>query len=261
MLILERPWTRQPQWAVKARSTGIGVGLVAYGTGAVNNDWASVNGKSRIITPYGQAESFSSASSQYLTKPCAISVPITLFALAATPNDANQGLVGVGATATNGRHLLYFATGNKVYMFSGSGGTYGQAQWVPYALNTYYSIVGRVPATNLREVFINGKLVATETTSVNPAPSNVATVGQTWVSGAPQAGLYLNGSVAIWGIWNRALSNYEIQQLYENPWQLFAPRRIPIPTPAAAAVPTLSASTYVPGSMTSTGWRPQITAS
>lgn len=42
---------------------------------------------------------------------------------------------------------------------------------------------------------------------------------------------------------------------------IFAPQQIIIPTPAAATVPTLSASTYVPGSMTSTGWRPQITAS
>lgn len=43
---------------------------------------------------------------------------------------------------------------------------------------------------------------------------------------------------------------------------LFNARRIHIPTAAAAAgVPTLSASTYVAGSLSSTGWRPQITAS
>ena len=62
--------------------------------------------------------------------------------------------------------------------------------------------------------------------------------------------------------WDRVLTDAEHAALFVNPWQLFAPQQIIIPTPAAAAVvPTLSASTYVPGSMTSTGWRPQITAS
>ena len=44
---------------------------------------------------------------------------------------------------------------------------------------------------------------------------------------------------------------------------IFAPQQIIIPTAAAAAssLPTLSASTYAPGSLTATGWRPQITAS
>lgn len=71
----------------------------------------------------------------------------------------------------------------------------------------------------------------------------------------------LTGKLALVVFWNRRLSAVEALSLAVNPWQLFAPQQIIIPTPAAAVVPTLSASTYVPGSMTSTGWRPQITAS
>ena len=67
--------------------------------------------------------------------------------------------------------------------------------------------------------------------------------------------------VALVAIWDTNLSQAEANFWTANPWQLFAPQQIYIPTPAAAVVPTLSASTYVPGSMTSTGWRPQITAS
>ena len=43
--------------------------------------------------------------------------------------------------------------------------------------------------------------------------------------------------------------------------QTYAPRQIYVPSAAGIALPTLSLSTFVPGSMTSTGWRPQVTAS
>lgn len=60
----------------------------------------------------------------------------------------------------------------------------------------------------------------------------------------------------------RCLTESKFAELTLNPNLLFAPqtRRIWVPS-AAAGVPTLSASTYVPGSLTSTGWRPQVTAS
>lgn len=60
--------------------------------------------------------------------------------------------------------------------------------------------------------------------------------------------------------WNRPLRPAEIQALTENPWQLFEPRRIWVPQSAAAGLPALSASTYKPGTLTSTGWTPRITA-
>lgn len=49
---------------------------------------------------------------------------------------------------------------------------------------------------------------------------------------------------------------------YANPRIILPRRRVWTPKAgAAASLPTLSASTYVTGSLTSTGWRPQITAS
>jgi hypothetical protein len=42
--------------------------------------------------------------------------------------------------------------------------------------------------------------------------------------------------------WNRALSAREHAEMKDNPWQVFAPRRVPIPyTAAAPALPTLTA--------------------
>ena len=45
-----------------------------------------------------------------------------------------------------------------------------------------------------------------------------------------------------------------------NTWQLFAPQRQLMLAPSAAVFPTLSAATYMPGSLTSTGFRPRVTA-
>jgi hypothetical protein len=45
-----------------------------------------------------------------------------------------------------------------------------------------------------------------------------------------------------------------------TPWAIYAPRHLYIPDAVASTIPTISASTYVPGSLTSTGWRPQVTA-
>jgi hypothetical protein len=67
----------------------------------------------------------------------------------------------------------------------------------------------------------------------------------------------------VYAIWDRYLSAEEHLSLARNPWQLFAPRRIPAPfSPSAASgLPTLSQATYVPGSITTTGFRPRVTAS
>jgi hypothetical protein len=71
---------------------------------------------------------------------------------------------------------------------------------------------------------------------------------------------WAQGSYALFLGHNRAISLQEHVELSRNPWQLFEPRRIWVPQAAAAGLPTLSASTYKPGTLTSTGWTPRITA-
>ena len=71
----------------------------------------------------------------------------------------------------------------------------------------------------------------------------------------------LDGSFVVMGYNNIPWSPAHARAFHANPWQLSAPRRLYIPTSTAAAtVPTLSAPTYVPGSLSSTGWRPRVTA-
>jgi hypothetical protein len=257
VLILERPWTRQPQTVVKGRTDGIGAGLVAYGTGAVDNDWEAVNGPTRTVGQNGIGRTFVSASSQYVKRNLVLSQPLTVFALVklATLN-ANQGYVSIGGS--DQRHLLY-SSNTATWFFSGSGGTYGQAAGGILTAGLWYSLVGRAQSSTSRQVFINGIQRGTDTTAVSPTASSLCVAGASWSSGAPQAGFYLNGDMAVWGVWNRALTDGEIMSLYVNPWQLFAPRRIYIPTATAAGYthPTLSAATAT--EITATSFKPSVT--
>ncbi len=69
------------------------------------------------------------------------------------------------------------------------------------------------------------------------------------------------GVLLLAGICSKDFSAHEIAQLSADPWQLFAPRQIWIPATAAASFnPTLSLPTYVPGSLTSSAFRPRVTA-
>jgi hypothetical protein len=257
VLILERPWTRQPQTPVEAKTTGIGAGLVAYGTGAVDNDWEAVNGPTRTVGQNGIGRTFVSASSQYVKRNLVLSQPLTVFALVklATLN-ANQGYVSIGGS--NQRHLLY-SSSTSTWFFSGSGGTYGQAAATGGVITAglWYSLVGRAQSSTSRQVFINGTQRGTDTTAVSPTASSLCVAGASWSSGAPQAGFYLNGDMAVWGAWDRALTDGEIMSLYVNPWQLFAPRLVYIPTPAAAAsAPTITALSAI--SITAASAQPRI---
>lgn len=52
----------------------------------------------------------------------------------------------------------------------------------------------------------------------------------------------LNGNTDFWCFWDRALDPVEIKIFQENPWQIFEPRRIFVPSPAAGGPNTYSDS-------------------
>jgi hypothetical protein len=61
--------------------------------------------------------------------------------------------------------------------------------------------------------------------------------------------------------WDRALKINEALAISANPWQLFEPQQISVPQAAASGLPTLSNARAKAGSITSSGWISQITAS
>ncbi len=79
---------------------------------------------------------------------------------------------------------------------------------------------------------------------------------------AANAGYATKTRIYLYAHLTQRLTAGEVAALSANPWQLFAPaeRRIWVPS-AGGSLPTLSAATYMPGSLTSSGFRPRVTAS
>lgn len=84
-----------------------------------------------------------------------------------------------------------------------------------------------------------------------------------WIGGDSQGGRNFKGEIYLAGICLGAWTDEALLDFSRNPWQIFPPRRIHVPYyPAVAGgLPTLSAATYMPGSLTSSGFRPRVTAS
>jgi hypothetical protein len=100
----------------------------------------------------------------------------------------------------------------------------------------------------------SGGAVASDTTC-----SNVGTLTDLHLGGTSSNSHNNNGATfKLFVIFNRALTNGELQSLSDNPWQLFEPRRAVFPASAAAGYthPTLSNARM--DSMTATGGVPKV---
>ena len=131
----------------------------------------------------------------------------------------------------------------------------------PAANTPYSSLFTRSGGTH--RLYVDGASVAR--TDVNLYTNNfIANVNQIYV-GTSGGSSPLTGGVLAWGVWNRVLTADEAQFLHQavtlSDWNwLFEPRRIWVPQTAASGLPTLSLSTYKPGTLTASGWTPRITA-
>ena len=286
MLILESPWTRQPQVAVGVNwSNPLARGLVfsmlppqgdavaggmpqyvgtavrtprqrglAFVADDTTNDAVAINGGPGL---YGITSAFTLS---IWIEPLTVvdytnyfSVPYRASGWSAPYNSLTVFRDAATSKITS-LTWAYSATQNSQFNATSEIITYGAGSYANY-LWTRNSAAECVLYKNGVAVYsgsatVNAAIDWNEKRPVTMLNHSSSSPGEGWT------GLY-DGC----DIWNRALSAPEVSAYYRNRFQLFAPQQIIIPTPAAATVPTLSASTYVPGSMTSTGWRPQITAS
>lgn len=193
--------------------------------------------------------------------PAVQNFPLTFLAIARrNVASADIALVSIGAGTQ--RQVLYINQ-NTPAMFSGAGGATAQAVGAVDTMTTSpgsaFWAAGRVASATNRDVWLNGALLSSNNGSISTSAANVAAVGAYWNNDVPS--LYWNGAIFLAAAWSRVLSSTEMAILYQNPWQLFAPRRIWVPQAAITGLPTLSLPTYTPGSLTATGFRPRVTAS
>ena len=168
----------------------------------------------------------------------------------------NSVILNVGSLSVVNANLLYWNTASNVLFYNGEPGNYGQAGGGSLAIDVWYSLVARKQSSASRQVFINGVQVGTNTDSSLVRNNDIIHVGVQNFGGSLSG--YLNGKLAIWGVWNRALTDSEIMSLYVNPWQIFS-RRIYIPTATAAGYthPTLSLATAT--EIGATSFKPSVT--
>ena len=251
------PWTRQPQFPVPidwsnpiTRGLQIAVLPASWAVDLASNSQLTFD--SSIVSkddPQGRGFFFNGTLNAIsLSKP--ISGAYTFF-----------GYVNINATN---------ASRNVILM--GTGGAYGsmiRVDTTSWVHAQYTPAQGDVLATE------TGAVVSGQPTMIAASWDGLASVsmyrgGILRASSAPismrpvatiQIGQLWSGSIYLQLLWSRALSPVEHASLAANPWQVFLGQSRRIWTaPPAAAVPTLSASTFKPATLTSTGWTPRVTS-
>lgn len=162
------------------------------------------------------ARLFTRASSHYLTVAAtpAASPPITISAwVRPAVTNQNMGIVSLGSSSATQRHLLYVNNAGVCYMFSGNGGTTGQAaKSGAFTIGQWAHVCGVLEATNSRQIYVDGSAGGGNSTNVTVAYNNVH-VGAYYQNGALQSGWYYDGDIAEVALWDAALSVDEITAL------------------------------------------------
>ena len=260
MLILERPRTRQPQGFAEVAQKykpALAVCVTPYGPPYGGNPPA------RQPIAGTMAWQFLSTSAEYIDTgitPTGSECTVLVVARQSTVASIQIVFSSRSAYNTDGIELVVGQAGSGTSQVRVD--TSGTAQQTVTSTiagldnNNFHAYLVSWRAGSGADYWVDGVLQATSSalngTLSSSQPLYIANRGGT---------VYQCG-VALLACWNQKLSPGDAKELSANPWQLFAPQQIIIPTAAAAAssLPTLSASTYVPGSLTSTGWRPRVTA-
>lgn len=165
---------------------------------------------------------------------------------------ANSGSSYFGLRATGS------STSMKIAWTEGNNITYTVPAWAdgkPHviALISYWN--------NDKKIFIDGILVATQSTGVgaNSTPYTNISLGGLNRSSLE---LPLACEISLLAGFDLPIPASRVMELSgSRVWELFARKRIWSPGSSAPTLPTLSAATYMPGSLTSRGFRPRVTAS
>ena len=272
MLILERPWTRQPPAGTPLQSS-FGL-LTSAGNAAHRTAYNQASNKflTRAATAYVEVSNggIALASPSSLATPWVETIPsyfgnvATLWCLAycRAPSTTARSAIEFANDSFGTQFRIEFGNGTTdkigIRWVASGPTTYTQESTISPEAGRIYSIAAVRNGAGWAIYVDNVDCSTSTTTSVSNFRS---AINRLTVAGAfATAGASLDGGVLAWAaVLGRAIH----PSLFGPSLALFAPRQIIIPTAAAAAssLPTLSASTYVPGSLTSTGWRPQITAS
>jgi hypothetical protein len=182
-------------------------------------------------------------------------------AFASTYN-TRVGVFTAQATAGSAQdrlRLIWLNNSNGFYI--DSNGSFAARHKPTFAAGDVLGVGFTRETTSTSQFYINGVAAATTLVGNGSGGAPSAAVPM-WLGDDVEAasGRRFLGSILLTLYFERQLSAPEMASLHANPWQLFAPRSIWVPVSASSTNPTLSLPTYVPGSLTSSGFRPRVTA-
>lgn len=269
------PWDTQPQeaWPAAAGNTTrlvLSFNAACSGVNAVDGSQKSGTGAAgdliQTVSSIGRAVTASSTRSQYYTGTNAGS-EYTLVCLCGYYNSGLiQQLVASDSTAIAARALQFRIDSTSkpeliVFNTLGTAFSVTGATGVPVD-GSPFVVAGRVRGTELT-VWLNGVQIgsATLTGTVRTLTGKLIHIANDGRSNNSPCTSNLFGAAVFAG----AMSDGELQQINrpETYWSsVYAPRRIWVPVSAGApSLPTLSALTTKPGTLTSTGFTVRVTAS
>ena len=91
-----------------------------------------------------------------------------------------------------------------------------------YSANVWQHACGVYAAQNDRRAYLNGGNRGNDNTNLFPSGLDVTTIGV--LDLGPDNFGYMSGRIADARIYNRALTDTEVYQMYANPWALYRPR-------------------------------------
>jgi hypothetical protein len=278
-MILTRPWRRQPPSPVAVSKKFGEIGFLwapqvsvfnDYLAGGISNAaWAAANGGpvARSICSYGIfGRGGSNRGVRFSAETLPSSTSYTI--LAAVVDDSGRGIIRNPFDGDNEESLrwwqLRFDAGDtaRFIAFNTTSSAFQATTSIQSSSTGMAVLVGRVANSEV-SVWMNGRkgsgtAAPSGTMRSASSPGAVLAVGAMAKMSAYQQGFA--GQILLCAYFARALTDAEIVELSGNPWQLFAPRRVYASSVESTILPTLSAPTYVPGSLTSSGWIPQVTA-
>jgi len=161
------------------------------------------------------AYSFTAASSQYLraTSFASLSFPFTI-ACQFNPNNITQNMVLAALSDATGANRCVMVlggalTGDPIRIDVGGGGTADTT--TGFSSNTWQHACGVWNSTLSRTVYLNGGSSATSSVSVVQPNTDRVLIGMRTSGGVN--GLFMDGQIAEFGIWNAALTAAEIASL------------------------------------------------
>ena len=268
-IIIRRPWTRQPQHAVGARTDGISGGLIVAVNGAAGGGNRVASGIAvsqtaaldRAPTQGGVGiGGFSASSYLSFTNPLGTNDPATVFALLKNTATTDQGFWTLTDNpSTDGQdHMPYggviysstLATSRWINGASVPGGTSALLSPFSFCVTRSWGSSGFFyPTFN---AYLNGTNIASSSSIGGPAAGTVFRLGAN-----SQSSMFYVGRILLFAMWNRELKQTELLSLRSNPWQIFKPQSIKMPTAASGYThPTLSNARV--GSLTSTSGVPLV---